>query len=90
LQPGRLLDNSSKRAREYIAALPSSQDYKEYQGSESWQAAEKWIDVAELLNQKVGEASREMNVHSAYKCVSSNEVFELLQANFNTHQSLRL
>jgi hypothetical protein len=39
-------------AREYIAALPSSQDHKEYQGAESSQAAEKWVDVAELLNQK--------------------------------------
>jgi hypothetical protein len=77
-------------AREHIAALPSSQDYKEYNSAESRQAAEKWIDVAELLNQRVGEASREMIVHSAYKCVSSNEVFELLQANFNTHQGLRL
>jgi hypothetical protein len=31
-----------------------------------------------------------MIFHSAYKCVSSNEVFELLQANFNTHRGLRL
>ena len=31
-----------------------------------------------------------MIVHSAHKCVSSNEVFELLQANFNTHRGLRL
>jgi hypothetical protein len=77
-------------AREYIAALPSSQDYKEYQGAESSQAVEKWTDFAELLDQKVGEASREMIVHSAYKCVSSNEVFELLQANLNTHRGLRL
>ena len=43
-------------AREYISALPSSQDYKGYQRAESSQAAEKWIDVAELLNQKVREA----------------------------------
>jgi hypothetical protein len=43
-----------------------------------------------LLNQKVGEASREIIVHSAYKCVSSNKVFKLLQAKFNTHRGLRL
>ena len=31
--------------------------------AKSRQAAEKWIDVVELLNQKVGEASREMIVY---------------------------
>jgi hypothetical protein len=76
-------------AREYTADLPSPQDSKEYR-SESRQIAEKWIDVVELLNRKVGEASRETIVHAAYKCVSSNEVLEHLQTSVNNHRSLRL
>ncbi len=48
------------------------------------------MNVTELLNTTEGEASRELIVHSAYKCVSSNEVFELLKANFNNHRSLKI
>ncbi|KFZ20164.1 hypothetical protein V501_00274, partial [Pseudogymnoascus sp. VKM F-4519 (FW-2642)] len=87
------IDYWTASARQCIASLPPFQeDHAEDYSSTFQQAAKMWADLTKLLSYKeTGETlPREQIVHSAYQCIASIKVGELLHTIFKSQIGSKL
>ncbi|KAF2671342.1 hypothetical protein BT63DRAFT_438807 [Microthyrium microscopicum] len=81
---GRRVDNWVETLRNLLKSVLNRQKWSTKRWSGSQQAFTTWLNFIELLHQKdIGAASfREKVVQQAYECVSSVDVQQLLNSNF--------